>query len=92
MVDKARAQITINGQVQGVFFRLRAQEEAQKLGLTGWVKNNADGSVLALVEGKKDVIAQFIIWCQQGPKQSQVSGTEIAWQPFTGEFKDFNII
>jgi len=52
MPEKAGVLLIINGQVQGVFFRLRVKEEADKLGATGWIKNNSDGSVECLVEGE----------------------------------------
>jgi acylphosphatase len=92
MSDKNRASLTVNGLVQGVFFRYRAQMEAKRLGLTGWVKNNDNGTVMSVVEGEKDRINEFIKWCHQGPDQAQVDEVAVAWQNFTGEFKDFNIL
>ena len=92
MTKKARVSLLINGQVQGVFFRLKAKEEADKLGLTGWVKNNGNGTVECLAEGDKDKLEQFIDWCQQGPEAAQVEKVEVEWQSYGGEFSGFKII
>lgn len=64
--------ITIRGRVQGVFFRASAKEEAERLGLVGFVRNEADGSVYAEVEGEEAAVKQFIDWCRQGPQLAEV--------------------
>ena len=92
MPEKARVLLRINGRVQGVFFRLRAKEEADKLGLTGWIKNNGDGSVECLAEGEKDKLVQFIEWCNQGSEAAKVEKVEVNWQPYSAEFSGFKII
>ena len=91
MAEKIRASLTVNGLVQGVFFRYRAQLEGQQLGLTGWIKNNEDGTVSALVEGEKDKINEFIKWCHQGSDQAKVDEVKVNWQTYMGEFKNFEI-
>ena len=48
-----RVQMTVRGRVQGVFFRASAQREARRLGLTGWVRNRADGSLEIVAEGEE---------------------------------------
>jgi acylphosphatase len=92
MNEKARVLLLINGRVQGVFFRLKTREEAYKLGLTGWVKNNGNGTVEALAEGDKDKLEELINWCKKGPEHAQVDGVDIKWQDFIGEFKSFEIV
>ncbi|OGY41728.1 MAG: acylphosphatase [Candidatus Buchananbacteria bacterium RBG_13_36_9] len=91
MSEKARVSIIINGQVQGVFFRYKTQQEAQKLGLTGWVRNNADSSVEILAEGDKDKLEELIAWCKAGPRSAQVENVEVNWAPYRGEFEGFEI-
>lgn len=49
-----RAEIKVSGQVQGVFFRQGVKEEAERLGLTGWVRNEDEGTVNAVAEGKEE--------------------------------------
>lgn len=91
MSEKARIFMIIKGRVQGVFFRYKTQQEAQKLGLNGWVKNNGDGSVEILAEGDKDKLEELIEWCKEGPRSAQVEKVEVKWQKYVGEFEGFEI-
>ena len=91
MSEKARVSIIINGQVQGVFFRYKTQQEAHKLSLTGWVKNNGDGSVECMAEGEKDKLEELIKWCKQGPDGAKVDNIGIEWQGYEGGFGGFEI-
>ncbi len=65
-------QCQIHGRVQGVFYRATAQSIAQSLNLVGWVKNNADGSVSAHIEGSESDIQAFLEWAKKGPKNAVV--------------------
>ena len=65
--------VRITGQVQGVFFRAWAAEQAGKLGVTGWIRNAPDGSVEAHLEGDKWSVQQMIDLLHQGPPSAQVS-------------------
>ena len=56
----------ISGLVQGVFFRAYAKDEAERLNLTGWVKNRWDGKVEMVIEGEKEKIDEMIKWCYKG--------------------------
>ena len=79
--------LLIKGKVQGVFFRAGAKEMANKIGLTGWVKNTIDGNVEALVTGTALQIDEFIAWSRQGPKRAIVTNVIITpeeEEPFTG--------
>jgi len=91
MSEKARIFMIIKGRVQGVFFRYKTQQEAQKLGLNGWVKNNGDGSVEILAEGDKDKLEELIEWCKEGPRSAQVEKVEVKWQKYVGEVEGFEI-
>ena len=84
-------QIKISGMVQGVFFRDSAKQEAKKLGLVGYAKNLADGSVEIVACGDEEKIKEFISWCRQGPDSAKVEKTEISETPFQN-FKDFQIL
>lgn len=65
--------IVVTGTVQGVFFRASTQEQADRLGLRGWVRNEADGSVRIEAEGEEHALQEFIDWCKQGPRRAQVA-------------------
>jgi len=65
--------IQIHGRVQGVGFRYYTQAEAQRLGITGWVRNCADGSVETCICGTDEQLASMQDWLQHGPSLAQVS-------------------
>jgi len=87
-----RVHIFVSGRVQGVFFRSRTQEEAEKLGLVGWVKNTPDGKVEIVAEGDKEKLEELIAWCKKGPLFAKVENVEVEWQESTGEFSSFEIL
>ena len=78
-METHRVHLKISGRVQGVYYRASALQEAQKLGLVGWVMNCADGSVETLAEGEKAKLDQFIAWCQRGPEGARITGIDIRW-------------
>ena len=67
------------GRVQGVWYRASAREQALQLGLHGWAKNCADGTVEIHAEGEQDTLEKFISWCRKGPPAAQVSALDIEW-------------
>ncbi len=69
--------VRITGRVQGVFFRAWAAEQARALGVSGWVRNAADGSVEGHLEGDKTAVRQLINLLQQGPPSAQVSKVDV---------------
>ena len=90
-MPKGSVHVYITGKVQGVGYRYSTAIQAQKLGLTGWVKNLYDGRVEALFEGENETITQMLSWCQQGPSMSYVTNIETHKKDYTGQFKDFSI-
>ncbi|MEM1575609.1 MAG: acylphosphatase [Nitrososphaerota archaeon] len=91
-MEKARAHVFISGLVQGVFFRWNTKKMADKLQLSGWVRNLPDGRVEAIFEGDKESIEKMIEWCKKGPPEAIVEKVEIIWEEFKGEFKGFKIV
>jgi len=87
----SRLHVVISGDVQGVFFRAGARGEAQKLSLTGWVRNTDDGSVEVMAEGERDALEQLLQWCYHGPAGASVSNVVYVWLESTGEFSDFHV-
>lgn len=69
----------IRGRVQGVGFRYWTQDEARRLGLSGWVRNEPDGSVKALIAGREDAVATMLEKLREGPPGATV--TEVAATP-----------
>lgn len=69
--------IRISGRVQGVGFRAAANRQARQLSLKGWVKNQADGSVRVVINGKMENCVRFIKWCREGSAYSWVEAIDI---------------
>jgi acylphosphatase len=90
-MEKVRAHVFVEGQVQGVFFRANTREEANLLGLTGWVRNCWDGRVEAVFEGGREKVEKVISWCKKGPPGALVRNVEINWEQATGEYDTFSI-
>jgi acylphosphatase len=86
---KARAEIIVEGLVQGVGYRAFAKRIADKLGLKGYAENLPDGTVKIIVEGEKDQIEDFIEECRRGPPLSEVENLEVKWEQYKGEFDSF---
>ncbi len=74
---RTRVHITVSGRVQGVFFRAYTQKKALALGITGFVKNQADGTVFIDAKAKEDVLKSFIDWCWEGSPLSSVSKVDV---------------
>jgi acylphosphatase len=89
--DKVRVHLIIDGRVQGVYFRASAWEQAIQLGVKGWVRNRADGSVELLAEGERRKIEDLVSWCHHGPPGAHVHHVGLEWQEFQNEFREFRI-
>lgn len=68
--------VRIKGRVQGVWFRAWTREEAERRGLNGWVRNEADGTVSAVISGPADAVAAMVEALHQGPPEAQVKSVE----------------
>ena len=64
--------LLIKGKVQGVFYRATAKKVADKLKLTGWIKNTKDDNVEATITGDEDKLQEFIKWSKTGPDKAKV--------------------
>ncbi|MFT4580077.1 MAG: acylphosphatase [Nitrospinales bacterium] len=84
------AHIIVYGRVQGVWFRAGTKEQADELGLLGWVKNRAEGTVEIHAEGEKPQLEKFITWCRKGTPAADVTSLGIVWIT-AKEFKSFDI-
>jgi len=79
MADLVRARVRVRGLVQGVWFRQSAADEARRLGLEGWVRNLADGSVEAEAQGERERVEALVRWCHRGPPAARVEGVDVEW-------------
>jgi len=83
--------ITVTGKVQGVFFRQSTKEIANRLGITGQVKNLPDGNVEIIASGTLEHLYNLIDWCKHGPPKAEVSGVHFEELPLA-EFNRFEIV
>ncbi len=67
-----RRRIVISGRVQGVWFRESCRGQAIALGVAGWVRNRADGTVEGVFEGPLAAVERLVTWCLAGPSQARV--------------------
>ncbi len=86
---KKRVHIFISGVVQGVSFRYYTGQKARDLGVTGWVKNLADGMVELVGEGEVEELKKLVEFCKKGSFGAKVEGVEVKWEEYKGEFKSF---
>ena len=84
--------VMISGKVQGVFFRISTQDKANKLNLTGWVKNIFNNAVEIIAEGDREELSKLTGWLQMGPPNATVDKISIEWsdQP-KKQFSSFEI-
>ncbi|HET6534757.1 MAG TPA: acylphosphatase [Sphingomicrobium sp.] len=69
--------VRVTGRVQGVFFRAWTRDEAQSLGVTGWVRNCSDGSVEAQLEGDPEAIDELLDLIREGPPDARVDNLSV---------------
>jgi len=88
---KKRIHVFYSGNVQGVGFRFTAERIAIDVGINGWVKNLGDGRVELVAEGEKKELDEFLEKVKTGALQGYISDTDIKWQNFKDEFKEFDV-
>jgi len=83
--------LLVKGKVQGVYYRFAAKEQADKLGITGWVKYISEGRVEIMATGTEKKLQEFIAWCRTGPEKAFV--TDVIVTPLSEESIDeFTVI
>ena len=81
----------VHGYVQGVSFRYHTHRAANRLGVTGWVANQRDGTVKVVAEGDEDALRQFVAFLHEGSPAARVQRVEETWAAPTGEFSRFSV-
>lgn len=75
--DRVARDIVVRGGVQGVLFRESTRMEAERLGVTGWVRNEYDGTVAVHLEGSRAAVAELVEWLHEGPRHARVQAVEV---------------
>ena len=75
--DTVRRHVTVNGDVQGVFFRETTRRKATEAGVSGWIANRSDGKVEAVFEGAAGAVEELVEFCREGPTAASVEGVDV---------------
>jgi len=75
--DRTAREVVVHGDVQGVFFRGSCRAEAEARGVTGWARNEYDGTVRAHFEGSAEAVEAMVEWARQGPRHAYVERVDV---------------
>jgi len=81
MDDRATYHLIVGGRVQGVGYRDALRHEAVRLEVTGWVRNRIDGSVEAVIQGRRAALEALVQWARLGPPAARVSALQVRDAP-----------
>lgn len=90
--DEVRRHAVVSGRVQGVSFRYYTVQRASDAGLTGWVRNRADGSVELEVQGAAEAVAAFLDWVEAGPSYAQVTSVAVTERDLLDGQQGFDVV
>lgn len=88
---RTRATVSFKGRVQGVYFRRYTKQYSDDAGVTGWVRNEADGTVTAVLEGEREDVLEVIRKLKEEHPHARVDSHEAVWSDATGEFPSFEL-
>ncbi len=83
--------VYVSGYVQGVGYRYTAIRVANRLGVTGWVKNLRDNRVELLIEGEESSVKQMVEWCHDGPRGATVTDIQTKRNSYSGSYSNFDV-
>ncbi|HEY9668999.1 MAG TPA: acylphosphatase [Coleofasciculaceae cyanobacterium] len=78
--EQVRAHVLISGRVQGVGYRFSTVDQANALGVNGWVRNLPDDRVEAVFEGHREAVEEIIQWCHRGPRAAVVKDVAVEYE------------
>ena len=88
---KKRIHVFYSGRVQGVGFRMTAEDAAKEFGVVGWVKNLRDGRVELVAEADEATLTRFLEALRQGPMKNFIHQVDLSWGNASETFTDFEI-
>ena len=89
--ETRRIHLFVSGKVQGVGFRAYVQHTANKLGLSGWVRNVGYSQVETIAEGNPEVLKRFVEAVRSGPRRGNVEDSKLNWEDPLGDLESFEI-
>ncbi len=91
MANRRRVHVYYSGRVQGVGFRVTAEEAAEALDVVGWVKNLRDGRVELIAEADEGTLLRYLEAVRNGPMKNFIASVEVTWGTATNAFSEFSI-
>jgi len=91
MEGQVAVRATVQGRVQGVFFRASVEEHAQLLGLRGYVRNLPAGDVEVVAEGEREKAERLVEYLKVGPPGARVKRVVARWSAYTGSYSSFRV-
>lgn len=82
----------MTGHFTGTFFKSTAKGRARMLGIRGWIKNNSDGEIEAVLEGSKEDVEALIAFLNNGPNGAQIYDLQVEWKEPARNFQSFDIV
>jgi acylphosphatase len=79
-----RRRVVVHGRVQGVFFRDTTRRRAVEVGVSGWVRNNPEGTVEAAFEGDDAAVERMLRFAREGPRGATIERVEVFEEPLEG--------
>ncbi|MDZ5620449.1 acylphosphatase [Nocardioides bizhenqiangii] len=76
-MEPRAVEVRVVGLVQGVFFRARCADQAARLGVRGWIRNENDGSVRGHFEGTAEAVEELVGWCHTGSPRASVDRVDV---------------
>lgn len=89
--DRRRLEAAVHGRVQGVGYRYFVRQEAMRLGLSGWVTNEPDGSVRVVAEGSTPALEKLEALLSDGPSGARVENLDVRWAEARGGLHGFGV-
>ncbi|OMH25890.1 acylphosphatase [Motiliproteus sp. MSK22-1] len=90
-MNRIALHIWVTGRVQGVWYRQSTKEQAERNGVSGWVKNLSDGRVEALLQGEANAVRDVEAWMNQGPPLATVAETIVEQAEVDETLKGFEV-
>ena len=90
-MEPVRKRVVVHGRVQGVWFRESARGQAERHGVSGWVRNRTDGTVEAELEGAPDDVELLVRWFAHGPPDARVDRLDVTELPVDGR-RGFSVV
>ena len=91
VMARKRFEARISGRVQGVGFRFFVRQAASEFGITGYVRNEPDGSLEVVAESEEDVLRKFLDMLWEGPRSARVGDIQVSWGPPSDEYERFSV-